>query len=301
MDWEYPGYALTRLLAQFTDVNSGNGEDYKRISNIDKQWEIEAYPKLLSEIRHALGPEKLISAAVPGLARDMIAFNNETMSQISVSLDFFNVMAYDLMNRRDDVTKHHTGIELSMEAVKNYLEKGIPSEKLNLGFAYYVKWFQTSPDGGCDIDPVGCKTVLMEDPVTGADLGCSGAFAWDDDVPPELAASFERALAGGRYDSRGGGHYFWDSDEDIWWTWDTPEAIQRKFPAIVEKKNLGGVFAWGLGEDGADWRHLKALTAEMKRYSSVMKEDDGNMKQPTKNSQSKGSARMLDQHRKEDL
>lgn len=50
LDWEYPG---------------GNGEDYKKITNSEKSWEVGAYPKLLAEIRAAIGPDKIMSAAVP--------------------------------------------------------------------------------------------------------------------------------------------------------------------------------------------------------------------------------------------
>lgn len=50
IDWEYPG---------------GNGEDYKQITNSEKSWEVEAYPKLLAEIRAAIGPDKILSAAIP--------------------------------------------------------------------------------------------------------------------------------------------------------------------------------------------------------------------------------------------
>lgn len=199
----------------------------------------------------------------------MLAFTKETIPEISSSVDFFNIMTYDLMNRRDNVTKHHTGIQLSLDAVNAYLENGVPPGNANLGFAFYVKWFKTDPEGGCDQNPIGCKTVLMEDPSTGADLGQSGSFSWHDPVPSELSTSFERALSGGEYDSEGGGHYFWDSEENIFWTWDTPEAILKKFPAIMETKNLGGVFAWGLGEDAPDWAHLKALTAGFREYSQI--------------------------------
>jgi len=178
-------------------------------------------------------------------------------------------MTYDLMNRRDNVTKHHTGIELSLEAINAYLSCGVPSEKANLGFAFYVKWFRTEPSGICYKNPIGCRTVLMEDPVTGADLGQGGGFAWSDNVPSEVSTSFSKALAGGTYDSEHGGHYFWDSTENIWWTWDTPEVIAKKFPAIVEEKKLGGVFAWGLGEDSGNWTHLKALTAGVQRNSKL--------------------------------
>lgn len=246
---------------------SGNGEDYKQIPNAKKSWEIEAYPLLLSEVRSALGPHKLISAAVPGLRRDMLAFTKDTIPKIDASLDFFNIMTYDLMNRRDNITKHHTGIELSLDVINAYLERGVPSEKANLGFAFYVKCFRTDPDGGCDQNPVGCKTVLMEDPVTGGDLGQTGGFSWHDKVPSDLEKSFRQALEGANYDERHGGNYYWDSSENRWWTWDSPEAISKKFPQIVESKGLGGVFAWGLGEDAPSFTHLKALTSEVKNWS----------------------------------
>jgi len=189
-------------------------------------------------------------------------------------------MTYDLMNRRDNITKHHTGIELSLDAIDAYLENGVPPAKANLGFAFYVKYFKTDPSGGCVINPVGCKTTLMEDPETGGDLGQTGGFAWSDAVPSEVKKSFKKALKHGKYDDVQGGHYYWDSEENIWWTWDTPEAILKKFPLIVEKKGLGGVFPWGLGEDSNEsadgWRHLKALTAGVKEYllgADAMKHD----------------------------
>lgn len=196
-----------------------------------------------------------------------MAFTKTQMPEISISLDFLNVMTYDLMNRRDNVTKHHTSIEESLTAIKAYEEKGFPPEDMNLGFAFYIKWYKTDPQGGCDNNPVGCKTTLMEDPLTGADLGQAGAFSWHDPVPEEVSASYKRAMAHGKYDSKYGGHYYWDSEENLWWSWDTPDIIAKKFPAIMEKKNLGGAFAWGLGEDADDFTHLQALTAEMKRLA----------------------------------
>ena len=122
----------------------------------------------------------------------MLAFTKDTIPAISQSLDFFNVMTYDLMNRRDNITKHHTGIELSMDSVNAYEERGVPCEKMNLGFAFYIKWFKTDPAGGCDKNAIGCKTALMEDPVTGADLGKAGASAWHDTIPEEVSASYKR-------------------------------------------------------------------------------------------------------------
>ena len=214
----------------------------------------------------------------------MLAFTKSTVPAISAPLDFFNVMTYDLMNRRDNITKHHTGISLSLDAINAYEERGIPPEKMNLGFAFYIKWFKTDPHGGCDKDPIGCKTVLMEDPSTGADLGQAGAFSWHDPVPTEESASYERAITLGNYDSEGGGHYYWDPEENLWWSWDTPDVIAKKFPAIMEKKNLGGAFAWGLGEDANDFVHLKALTAGMKEFGKVHQGEEMNAEAATRSS-----------------
>lgn len=245
IDWEYPG---------------GNGEDYKQVPNSAKGWEISAYPLLLAEVRAALGPDKVISAAVPGLKRDMLAFTRQTVPLIMRHLDFLNVMTYDLMNRRDGVTKHHTGVQLSLDAVDAYIAAGAAPQELNLGFAFYTKMFRTEHEPCMQLaHPVGCPTRLLEDPETGADMGQTGGFSWHDPVPSDVAASFTRALDKGTYDDKEGGYYYWDGEEDIWWTFDTTDAIKRKFPLIVDKKRLGGVFAWGLGEDAPVFEHLGAL------------------------------------------
>ncbi|KAI1407174.1 glycoside hydrolase family 18 protein [Hypoxylon sp. FL1857] len=275
IDWEYPGYVLPFYQFQLeTEADSnhrGNGEDWKRVPNEERAWEIAAFPKLLAEIRKALGPDKIISAAVPGLKRDMLAFKPETVPQIMESLDFLNVMAYDLMNRRDNVTKHHTGIQASLEAIHAYKAIGAASYKINLGFAFYVKYFRTER-APCAKNSIGCPTGLMEDPKTGADLGRAGSFAWHDEVPDDVKVSFNKAMSQKHYDQVGGGYYYWDEEEAIFWTFDTPGSIVKKFPLIVEKEKLGGVFAWGLGEDGPEFSHLKALNAGLRSLSNRKEE-----------------------------
>ncbi|KAH7138716.1 chitinase 1 [Dendryphion nanum] len=251
VDWEYPG---------------GNGEDYKTHPNHLKTWEIDAYPLLLAELRSALGPSRLISAAIPGLPRDMLAFTSLTIPEIEKSVDFFNVMTYDMMNRRDNITKHHAGIELSRQAVDTYLTRGMSREKVNLGFAFYVKWFKTAPGVDCTAEPVGCATAVMENPETGADLGRAGAFSWHDDIPGEVSKSFARAGERGVWDEVGGGYGFWDGEEEIWWSWETEDGIVRKFGNVVREKDLGGAFAWGLGEDAEGFGHLRALNGAWEEW-----------------------------------
>jgi chitinase len=97
-------------------------------------------------------------------------------------------MSYDLMNRRDTVTKHHSSVVDSLETIQNYLDIEAPPEKMNrkftfirftiysnrvlVGFAYYAKYFTTQ--GDCTANPIGCPIVLAEDPITGKDLLKSG-------------------------------------------------------------------------------------------------------------------------------
>lgn len=232
--------------------------------NSEKEWEIEAYPLLLGEIRAALGATKLMTAAVPGLERDMLAFTRLTVPRIMRHLDYLNVMTYDLMNRRDALTRHHSSVSGSRAALQAYMARGASPEKLNLGLGFYVKWFRTDPedqDCGGRGAAVGCRTLLLEDPETGADLGNAGAFSWHDRVPEELEASFQRATESALYDAGEGATYYHDREASIWWTFDqgTNGDIARKLTTLRGEMNLAGVFAWGLGEDGMSFRRLSAL------------------------------------------
>lgn len=89
-----------------------------------------------------------MSAAVPGIPQDLLAFTKANMPVIADTLDFVTVMTYDLKNRRDHQTGHHAGIFASLLAVNVYLDRGLPPVKINLGFAFYIKWFNTV-DGLC--------------------------------------------------------------------------------------------------------------------------------------------------------
>ena len=235
---------------------SGNRDDYKIIPNSERVWEIEAYIQLLIHLRTALGPDKVISAAVPGKECDLMAFTSSSIPRIMDQVDFLNIMTYDLLNGRDNFTQHHSGVADSREAMERYISRGAPPDKLNLGFGYYIKWFKTLPD--CNArNPLGCPTEILEDPETGADTGKCGAFSWHDKVPEELASSWSLTLARGTWDVDNS-PYFWDPQEHIWWSFDDDSSIETKFTHIVHPLKLGGVFAWGLGEDATSFWLLGA-------------------------------------------
>ncbi|KAJ6444743.1 chitinase 18-11 [Purpureocillium lavendulum] len=241
VDWEYPG---------------GNGQDYKQIPNDQKKGEIEAYPLLLAEIKAAIG-DKELSIAIPGKQIDMIAFSAEQVPKIDKAVDFINVMTYDIMNRRDNVTNHHTSVEDSKATIDTYIQRGMTPSKMNLGFAFYAKWFTTS--GQCTT-PTGCATVLLEN-ADGSDPGKSGATTFEIE---NFNSEFTNVLANGKADTAKGGQWYWDPSTSKYWTWDTPEFIAKKFSDIAKAKSLGGVFAWSLAQDSHDWSHFKAMQAGVK-------------------------------------
>ncbi|KAJ5233829.1 CAZyme family GH18 [Penicillium citrinum] len=257
IDWEYPG---------------GNGDDYKRTPNKDKVDEIETYPKFLAAIREAIG-NKTLSIAVPGRLQDMIAFTKEQGPKIFEHVDMINVMSYDLMNRRDNVTFHASDVAGSLETINAYLDIGADPAKMNLGFAYYAKWFETDPNSDCDEHPLGCATVKLEN-ADGTDTGKSGAVTFTEKVeaPSNALESWKRAEKNGMTDEKKGGQYYWDKESNMFWTWDTPEIISRKFTEIVDEKKLGGVMAWSLGEDTLKFAHVDAMQKGVKQ--STQKEAD---------------------------
>lgn len=171
------------------------------------------------------------------------------------------VMTYDLMNRRMNSTHHHTAIAGSAATIDRYIERGMDAAKMSLGIAFYAKWFTTAEGVECSA-PIGCPTDLLE-AADGSDTGMSGAVTFEAanyqqgtwGIPP----SFTTAMANGVTDEENGGQWYWDAGSRVFWTWDTPALIARKFEEIVKSRGLGGVFAWSLAQDSHDWSHLKAM------------------------------------------
>ncbi|KAI1213131.1 glycoside hydrolase family 18 protein [Annulohypoxylon truncatum] len=302
IDWEYPG---------------GNGADYKQIPNANKTSEITTFPQLLHAIKAAIAPKQL-SIAVPAKQGDLIAYTPAKAPAIWSAVDMVNVMTYDIMNRRDTTTNHHTSVVGSADAIHRYLELGCPPSKINLGLAYYAKYFETPANVTCT-QPLGCPIVKAEND-DGSDAGTSGAVTFEKanvfPAPPptnlsatsdgscgagtgftcagfadgaccspygycgssaahcgvgcqsafgtcsgpDISAAFPKALANGILDEQQGGMWYWDAESRLFWTWDTAALMERKFREIIEPMALGGVMAWSLGEDSADWSHITTVT-----------------------------------------
>ncbi|POS83804.1 hypothetical protein EPUL_005671 [Erysiphe pulchra] len=309
IDWEYPG---------------GNAFDYRQIPNSAKVSEIDTYPLLLGEIRRAIGASRLLTIATPGKAVDMIAYTPEKAPLIWIMVDWVNVMTYDLMNRRDSITAHHTDVKTSLETVDYYINNlQLDPKKINLGFSMYAKYFRVDPTKPCATG-LGCATELLED-VNGQDTGKSGTMTFQAEnyaqppnnltestdgscgikalkkcsgsnccsssgfcgtspeycnncqgsafgagcQTPSIASLFQTAMANGITEEAAGGRFYFDRGNNLFWTWETPALIARKFSEIVEARGLGGVMAWSLGQDSYDFSHILALRDGVTRLNTA--------------------------------
>ena len=86
-------------------------------------------------------------------------------------------MSYDLMNRRDGVTSHHTSRQGAISAIESYISSGFPPSKLVIGIPFYAKWFTTKKGHICS-QPTGCPTEPLEN-ADGSDTGKSGAMTFE--------------------------------------------------------------------------------------------------------------------------
>ncbi|KAM7186740.1 Glycoside hydrolase superfamily [Naviculisporaceae sp. PSN 640] len=303
------------------DFPGGNGEDYKTVPNSAKVSEIQNFPLLLKEIKAAIGPKEF-SIAVPGRKENMIAYTEDTAPILNSTVDHIHVMTYDLMNRRDNSTKHQHSVVGVYDAINLYSGIGFSRQKLSLGFAFYAGWFRLR-DGKTCVTPTGCPTLQLELP-DGSDWYRSGSVAFEPSsyypgVPSNLTVSnngtcgsgtylkckpthccsqhnscgkgqdycgvgcqngygkrcyktghesgdaptiledFNTAMNDPQFDFDQYGRYYIDHVENLFWSWDEPEDIKKKYDAVYKVLDLGGVFIWSLGQDSYSWARLKQV------------------------------------------
>jgi len=150
-------------------------------------------------------------------------------------------MTYDLMDRRDTITKHHTDVNGSSAAIDKYLSMGFCPEKLNLGIAFYAKWFATN-DTSCATKPLGCNTTLLEDAM-GVDTGMSGTWTYEtanyEAAPTYITTAVAAGAACGASVSQK-----CPAGSCCRWVHLSIFLAARVLLAIVNKKNRANVFQW---------------------------------------------------------
>ena len=239
----------------------GNGENYKVAGEENDYDERFWFVDLVFKLRvglNKLDKNLLLTAAIPGKEEDIaLAFDKETVPALEKAIDFFNLMTYDLMNRRDNVAKHHSGGGAMLNTVNVYKEAGMTPAMMTVGFPMYAKYFEPGPSFKCDAkNPIGCEfpefTFEMQN---GTSAGNSGTFImnpafrtadWIGDSWREnekrITGSWDAAQTGAVHDAAGMATSAWDATNGIFWTWLTKEDAAASCAALT--KEVGGVMAW---------------------------------------------------------
>ncbi|KAF2757875.1 glycoside hydrolase [Pseudovirgaria hyperparasitica] len=180
IDWEYPGGNDVYYLAGGAPPSTST--------------ETTGYINMLKTIKTTMGTDKVLSIATPGKKGDMLIFNAANGKNIFDNVDFVNIMTYDIMNRRDKTTSHHTCVQDTLDTVQEYLNIGLDPQKANLGLALYAKWFGVQP--GCtSTGGLGCATVELE-ASNGADTNHSGSMTFEAKNAKDAPSSLSPATDG---------------------------------------------------------------------------------------------------------
>ena len=95
---------------------------------------------LMTAIRAVLPQDKLLSMDVPARHADMKAYDmTGIVPGLDKSVDYWNLMTYDAMNRRDNTSAYHAGLAIVDDSYSYYTGKGIDPQKLVVGFPMYGK------------------------------------------------------------------------------------------------------------------------------------------------------------------
>lgn len=215
LDWEYPsikGYPGHKFMK----------EDKKN------------FTALVKNLRQEMGDKYLLSFAAGGFTQFLK--KSVDWTHIMPSLDFVNLMTYDLTNGYSKVTGHHTPLysdkkqkESTDNCVSWLLKHKVPSTKLIIGAAFYARIWEYVPD-------------------TTFGLYQSGHFKTS--MPFKKFDTYFTETNGFKYyfDEKIQAPYQYSSTKKLFATFDDERSIEAK-SKYIQKKKLGGMMFWELSED----------------------------------------------------
>ncbi|EGU30839.1 glycosyl hydrolase family 18 protein [Vibrio scophthalmi] len=233
IDWEYPGTGGMNF--------PGSDADYAN------------FEQLMEDIRARIGDDKLITAAFKATPAALEGFNWERLVR---SMDYFNMMTYDLNGGWSNVTGHNSPLYpypeeefagLTLDTLRDWMvnERGIPAEKINFGAAFYGRGVQTTASTAYLGAPTEKRMVNFE--VDGPTNSAVDITNW---------ANFEGQPNYNYLTKQPGWEHFWDDNARVpyavngkyFLSYDDPQAIREKAEYIVNN-DLGGIIVWQVHGD----------------------------------------------------
>ncbi|GKS88387.1 glycoside hydrolase family 18 protein [Acidovorax sp. SUPP2539] len=237
IDWEYPA-------AEGAEGNTVRPEDTRN------------FTLLLQEFRRqldAIDPQLRLTIAAP--AGPQTAAKIE-LAEVARSLDFINVMAYDLHGAWESTTNHQAALapnpndpartqKLSVvETVGRYLQAGVPAHKIVVGAPLYSRGWTgvTNAQRG------------LYQPATGIPAGTYEAGI-EDYQTLQAKPGFTRY-----WDAHA--RSAWLFDGTTFWTFDDAQTLREK-ARFVKLARLRGMMFWELSGDGGEL--VRAVGDELSR------------------------------------
>lgn len=223
---------------------------YFNADGIDLDWEYPAVPgspdqrympedkanftDLVDELRQALGPRREISFAAASFDR----FLNESIDweKVMKKVDRVHLMTYDLVGSGSDTTGHHTPLYSTGKqkpstdyAVQELLKRGVPSQKIVIGAAFYARVWKGVEEGGNGLYGAGTFTKAVPYRSFANQLSARNGFAlyWDEEA--KAAYAYNRTTK-------------------EYATFDDARSVALK-TQYAKTQNLGGIMFWELSQD----------------------------------------------------
>lgn len=218
-DWEYPGYP--------GDNNPFRPEDKENFIAM-----LKSFREALDSIESVKGKHYLSTIASGGF-RGYLEVND--MAEAQKYLDFINIMAYDFYTGGSKTTGHHANLypkdEIGLSAqtaVEEYIEFGVPTEKIVLGVPFYGRMWK-----GVDSKNNG--------------LFQPGKYAMG--LPYQQIFALSKSSTYSKFwDVKAGVPYLFSIQDSTWITFEDPESLVLKMK-FVKEKGLAGAMFWEMSED----------------------------------------------------
>ncbi|MEJ2766420.1 glycosyl hydrolase family 18 protein [Photobacterium sp. MCCC 1A19761] len=227
IDWEFPGSGGMNF--------PGNPTDFAD------------FEQLMEDIRGRIGPNKLLTAAFSAAPAKLEGYN---WQRLVASMDYFNMMTYDLNGGWSNVAGHNSPLygypeeefaEFNLDYLRNWMAaKGVPANKINFGAAFYGRGVQTTEPVSYVGAPTDKRTVNFS--VDGPTLSAADLDNWK---------LFEGQPNYNYIMKQPGWEHKWDANAQVpyavkgkyFLSYDDVQAIEKKAQYIVDNQ-LGGVIVW---------------------------------------------------------
>ena len=220
------------------------------LDGIDMDWE---YPKsadknnftlLMRQIRDTLkayNKDLLITAAIP--AGDWIGSRFDLASLNDV-LDLFYIMTYDLDDGMN--CNHLSSLSDAKDAVAFFIKNKVAKEKIVIGSAFYGRIYEGVSDNGKG--GLGVKASKKNETTF-------------DNIKENYLSRLGKGVTK-YYDEEAEAYYLYDSQNNIFITYEDTESVTDKWNYVVEA-GIGGLMYWCYNDDKSNTL-MKAINAAQK-------------------------------------